>query len=123
MFRVVVVVCAVLLSGCSVGRDVGDQAFGVWVDNECAQPIHAKAAHTAQVAVERLASQPIEIAPGEGRQIDVIENAAAHPTAYFLAIAVGGQEPLVREFELERLKTELVRATFAADCESLVEQD
>lgn len=121
MFRFLVV-CAALLSGCSVGSDIGDEAFGVWVANECAHPIEAKAAHTAADAVKRLTDHPIEIPSGEGRQIDVIDNAAAHPTAYFLAIGVGGEKPLVREFRLDRLKTELVRATFGADCATLVEK-
>jgi hypothetical protein len=122
MFRALVVACAALLAACSVGTDIGDSAFGVWVANDCAQPIHAKAAHTGEIAVERLASRPIEIPPGEGRQIDVIENAAAHPTAYFLALSVGDEKPLVRKFDLKRLKAEPVRVTFGADCATLVEQ-
>ncbi len=123
MVRLLVVVCVLVVVGCSVGAEVGDSAFGVWVDNECARPIHAEAAHTAEIAIERLSSGAIEVPSGQGREISVIENAAAHPTAYFLAISVDDGEPLVREFDIVRLKSELVRTTFAADCVSLVEQN
>jgi hypothetical protein len=122
MLRLIVALLVLFATGCTVGTDIGDEAIGVWIDNDCAEVVQANAAHSAEIAVERLNSSPISISPGESRTVDVIANAAAEPSTYFLAICVDVSDPLVQEFDVERLRAELVRATFESDCATLTEQ-
>ena len=123
MIRCLSILAVMCATSCAVDGEIGDDAIGIWIENECGDAVQANAADSAVGAVDRLNSEPITIRPGEGRTIDVIANVAAEPRAYFVAIGVDAHDPVVREFDIERLREELVRATFAGDCATLVEED
>lgn len=120
--RLALCVVAGLVAGCSVGEDIGDEGIGVYVYNECVSTVLVEPGHTAEVAVERFASNPIRIETGRGSHSSVIANAASDPQAYFLAFGLEGAEPEVREFDIGRLRRELVEVTFGSDCATLADQ-
>jgi hypothetical protein len=109
-------------SSCSpeVG-DIGSDAIGVFVKNDCDREIHAHASERGDFARAELRTVGLRIQPGESPNVSIIAFSGYQPKKYFLAVGIDPASPIVAEYDVKRIDKTPTFVVFGADCASITD--